>query len=223
MVGASPNYHTYGSLLRAWRSFITLLEGQMQSSLNDDEKRVLLRLARESLESAVHGKQLPQFDPASIPERLRLPGASFVTLTRRGALRGCIGALQAQMPLAEDVQQHAAAAALEDYRFPPVQPIELGQIEIEISVLTDPQPLVYEQPGDLLRLLRPEVDGVIVSSGFHRATFLPQVWEKVPEAEVFLDMLCEKAGLAPNAWRQSRLQVQTYQVQSFDERETTSA
>ncbi|OGO10526.1 MAG: hypothetical protein A2Y93_13600 [Chloroflexi bacterium RBG_13_68_17] len=191
----------------------------MVPALSHEEKTTLLQLARQSLESAVQGGSLPAPDPQRSSPRLRRPGASFVTLTRHGALRGCIGALQASRALEEDVIEHAAAAGLEDFRFPPVQPNELADLRIEVSVLTDPQPLAYHTPDELLRSLRPNTDGVILMSGLHRATFLPQVWEKVPEAELFLDLLCEKAGLPQRAWRRGDLQVLTYQVESFDEGE----
>ncbi len=105
----------------------------------------------------------------------------MLPLTVGGAFRGCVGALEAYQPLAEDVCEHAVAAALEDYRFPPVLPQEVGRIEIEISRLTSPIPLEYEKPEDLPELLHPGVDGVVLREGLRRATFLPQVWEKLPE------------------------------------------
>jgi AmmeMemoRadiSam system protein A len=189
----------------------------MEAPLSDEEKLTLLRLAREALRVGIEGQQLPPLDLDALSPRLRAPGASFVTLTQGEQLRGCIGTLKQLQPLAEDVRQHAVDAALKDYRFPSVQPEEVDEIVIEISVLTTPQPLDYSQGEDLLHLLRPGVDGVIVISGVRRATFLPQVWEKVPNAAQFLEMLCEKAFLPSNAWRQGDLQVQTYQVESFHE------
>ncbi len=173
----------------------------MVPPLSDAEKRALLQLARQSLEAAARAGDPPVPDPQRSTPRLRRPGASFVTLTRQGALRGCIGALQAYQPLEQDVIEHAAAAGQEDYRFTPVQPDELEDIHIEVSVLTEPEPLAYQGADDLLNRLRPNIDGVILKSGLHRATFLPQVWEKVPEAALFLDLLCEKAGLPQRAWR----------------------
>jgi AmmeMemoRadiSam system protein A len=189
----------------------------MEDPLSDEEKLTLLRLAREALRAGIAGQEMPPLDIEKLPPRLGALGASFVTLTQGGQLRGCIGTLQRSQPLAEDVRQHAIDAALKDYRFPHVQPEDVDEIEIEISVLTTPQPLDYSQGEDLLHLLRPGVDGVIVMSGVRRATFLPQVWEKVPHAERFLEMLCEKAFLSSDAWRQGDLQVQTYQVESFHE------
>jgi uncharacterized protein len=184
--------------------------------LNQAEKMQLLQLARAALEDGVNGRPLPALDPACLSERLRKPGASFVTLTHQGALRGCIGAIEAARPLAEDVREHAVAAALQDYRFLPVSPDELPEIEIEISFLTPALPLEYGGPEDLLQRLRPGIDGVILMDGRRRATFLPQVWEKIPDPGVFLSYLCEKMGSHPYAWQRKKLQVFTYQVESFE-------
>lgn len=193
----------------------------MASELTLEERQLVLGLARQAMEQAVRGQRLTPLDLTTLPERLREPAATFVTLTRRGVLRGCIGGLQAEMPLAEDVRQHAVAAALDDYRFPPVQPDELPQLEIEVSILTEPQPLPYSSTEELVARLRPGIDGVILVSGLHRATFLPQVWQKVPDAELFLSMLCEKAGLPGEAWRHGRAEIFTYQVRSFHEGEAS--
>jgi AmmeMemoRadiSam system protein A len=148
---------------------------------------------------------------------LKAEGASFVTLTVHGDLRGCIGALQATQSLAEDVREHAVAAALEDIRFPQVQEYELAKIQIEVSRLTIPMPLDYKDPEDLLTRLRPGVDGVILRDGFRRATFLPQVWEKIPDVSVFLANLCYKMGAAPDTWKRKHLEVLVYQVEEFHE------
>ncbi len=189
----------------------------MQDKLNHDEQQTLLRLAREAMTLRVQGKKLPRLDLASLPEKLRENGASFITLTVRGALRGCIGALEPHQPLAEDVREHAAAAALEDPRFAPVSESELSAIQIEISRLTLPVPLEYTDADDLLSKLKPHVDGVILRDAFHRATFLPQVWEKIPDPVEFLNQLCWKMGLSENAWRTRHLDVLTYQVEEFHE------
>lgn len=193
------------------------MEDQHTGPLTLEERELLLMLARQALQDAVRGRPLAPLDLNSLPEHLRQVGASFVTLTRRGNLRGCIGALEPYLPLAEDVREHAMAAALQDYRFPPVQEAELPEIEIEISRLTLPQDLPYETPQDLLSKLRPHIDGVTLREGFHRATFLPQVWEKIPDPAVFLSHLCEKMGTPPDFWRHHKLKVQTYQVEEFHE------
>ena len=189
----------------------------MQDKLTLEEQQILLRLAREAMTRRVKGEQLPRLDLSSLPPRLREDGASFVTLTIRGELRGCIGALEAYQPLAQDVREHAVAAALEDPRFPPVEERELEAIQVEVSRLTRPLPLEYKNADDLLSKLRPHVDGVILRHAFHRATFLPQVWEKIPDPAEFLNHLCQKMGMNENAWRTKYLDVLTYQVEEFHE------
>ncbi|MGE5224007.1 MAG: AmmeMemoRadiSam system protein A [Omnitrophica WOR_2 bacterium] len=183
--------------------------------LSSDERAILLKLAREALESGVRGETLLPLDLESLPPCLGEPGATFVTLTRQGELRGCIGALEARLPLAEDVREHAIAAALEDYRFPPVSPDELPDIDIEISRLTPPVSLPYADPQDLVERLCPHQDGVILKSGFRRATFLPQVWEKIPDPALFLSYLCQKMGASPDLWQRQRLEVYIYHVEEF--------
>lgn len=185
--------------------------------LSDDERRILLHIARDSMERAVRGEALPDLDLSSLPPALREPGASFVTLTIDGNLRGCIGTLEAYQPLALDVREHAIAAALEDPRFPPVQPSELDRIRIEVSRLTPPRRLEYKDAEDLLSKLRPHVDGVVLRDGFRRATFLPQVWDKIEDKAEFLDNLCYKMGAAPDLWRRKPLDVLVYQVEEFHE------
>jgi len=187
------------------------------ASLAAEHCSTLLRLARQAVEQAAAGRAGPSPRLEDFPEALRAPRATFVTLTCHGGLRGCIGALQASIPLVEDVIEHARSAATEDFRFPPVRPEEAPEIEIEISILSEPAPLVYRDAEDLMARLRPGIDGVILVSGLHRATFLPQVWEKVPHASHFLDLLCEKAGLPPRAWHTAHPDILTYQVQSFHE------
>lgn len=188
-----------------------------EEKLTVEERCYLLELARKSLENGVMGEPLPTIDHQQLSEKLRTFGASFVTLTRRGMLRGCVGALEPYQGLAEDVREHAVAAALEDYRFPPVRPEELREICIEISYLTTPKVLEYEDTEDLLRKLRPGVDGVVIRYGYQRATFLPQVWEKIPEPAEFLAQLCLKMGAKADLWKQKKLDVLTYQVEEFQE------
>jgi len=198
---------------------ITQVDGgvDVAGQLNPDERKILLRLARQSLEAAVRGEKLAPLDWQTLPVSLRQPGATFVTLTRQGELRGCIGALEAHQPLADDVCEHAIAAALQDYRFQPVQPFELPEIAIEISRLTPPTDLAYDFPQDLAGLLRPGVDGVTLIDSWQRATFLPQVWEKLPDPLLFLGQLCMKMGAPPDHWRRKKLRVQVYQVEEFHE------
>jgi len=185
--------------------------------LTGDEKRTLLRLARQAIEHAVKGQEPPFLELVTLSQPLRAEGASFITLTIRGNLRGCIGTLEPYQPLAQDVREHAVAAALQDPRFPPVTPGELQQIEIEVSRLTIPKNLEYADSADLLSHLRQNVDGVILRDGYRRATFLPQVWEKIPDKAEFLDNLCYKMGVPADSWRQKHLEVLTYQVEEFHE------
>ncbi len=189
----------------------------MEERLSDEERKYLLSVARESIELAVNRKPLPPLNLDTLTPHLKAPGASFVTLTKSGDLRGCIGTLEAYQPLVEDVREHAIAAALEDYRFPPVIPSEVAQIEIEISRLTAPVALRYSSPEELIGRLRPGIDGIILKDGMRRATFLPQVWEKLPDPEAFLSHLCQKMGAAPSLWRRKILDVMTYQVEEFHE------
>jgi len=188
-----------------------------ESPFSAEQRIELLRLARESLGQAVRGKKLPTFDLQSCPAEFRADGASFVTLTIQGQLRGCIGALEAYQPFVLDVIEHAAAAGVNDYRFNPVSVRELTAIRIEISRLTSPKPLVYADADDLLRKLCPDVDGVIIRDGRQRATFLPQVWEQLSEPAEFLDHLCHKMGARPDLWRRKKLDVLVYQVEEFHE------
>jgi AmmeMemoRadiSam system protein A len=189
----------------------------MAEPLSEEERLLLLHLAREALEAGVCGQPLTLLDLEALPASLRTSGATFVTLTRRGELRGCVGALEAYQPLALDVREHAIAAALQDFRFPPVQPGELPDIAIEVSRLTPPEKLEYERPEDLPALLRPGIDGVVLRDGLRRATFLPQVWEKIPDPSAFLGNLCWKMGADANCWLYKKLDVYTYQVEEFHE------
>ncbi len=192
----------------------------MSEPLTDGEKQTLLRLARTSIEHAVKGKKIPPLDASSLTPALKENGASFVTLTIHGGLRGCIGALEAYQPLAEDVCEHAVAAALQDPRFPPVSEGELDSINIEVSRLTAPRELEYSSSADLLKKLRPQVDGVILKYGGRRATFLPQVWQQLPQPAEFLRALKRKAGLAADFWA-ADLRLSRYEVRKY--RETIDA
>lgn len=188
-----------------------------EQHLTDTDRLFLLSLARQSIENCANGKSLPTVDLDALPPLLREQGASFVTLTYQGYLRGCVGVLEPYQSLAEDVREHAIAAAFQDYRFPPIQAKEINEIKIEISYLTRPKTLHYENPSELLELLRPNIDGVVVRDGMRRATFLPQVWEKIPDPEEFLEQLCLKMGARDDLWRRKKLEVFTYQVEEFHE------
>ncbi|HMB30773.1 MAG TPA: AmmeMemoRadiSam system protein B [Desulfohalobiaceae bacterium] len=141
----------------------------------------------------------------------------FVTLKKDGQLRGCIGSLVASESIIEGVKENAVKAAFQDPRFPPLSPKEFDNIQIEISVLSEPAPLDYSKSQDLINKLRVNVDGVILKKGMSQATFLPQVWEQLPRPEEFLSHLCLKAGLSSDTWKKGNLEVLTYQVQNFEE------
>jgi len=189
----------------------------MQEKLTIAEQKILLRLAREAMERGVRGEGLSFLDQSLLTFSLREEGSSFITLTTHGKLRGCIGSLEPYQSLAEDVREHAISAALKDPRFPPVREEELNGILIEVSRLTRPSPLEYKDAHDLLSKLCPQVDGVIVRDGLQRATFLPQVWEKISDPAEFLGNLCHKMGANPHLWRSKHLEVLTYQVEEFHE------
>lgn len=186
--------------------------------LNEEEKTYLLRFARQIITQTLRGIDAEWEITDQMSAQLKKPGAAFVTLhTRDGLLRGCIGSLRARVPLIEDVKNNAKAAAFEDPRFPPLSLRELPHIIIEISVLSPPQPLHYSDAADLVQKLRPGVDGVVLEKGWHRATFLPQVWDQLSTPTEFLGNLCYKAGLPANAWKDNDIKISTYQVEEFSE------
>lgn len=187
--------------------------------LSEKDRQYLLTLARQTITRTLRGEELPPVVLENLPQELSRPGASFVTLTIAGRLRGCIGSIEPRRPLALDVRENALGAAFRDPRFPPITRDELQPVQIEVSVLTPPEPLPYSDPEELMEKLRPYVDGVIIERGWQRATYLPQVWEKVPDPQEFLSSLCLKAGLPPDDYRRPGLQVYTYQVEKFTEGE----
>jgi AmmeMemoRadiSam system protein A len=187
-----------------------------------DRGRVLLAIARESLAEALgQGKAPPHPEPW-----LAEPGATFVTLTTLdGALRGCIGSLEAQRPLRQDVWENARAAAFRDPRFPPLGKGELPRIAVEVSLLGPAVPLPVRSEAEALARLRPGRDGVVLEvargvrgAGEHgaSATFLPQVWEQLPDPASFLAQLKRKAGLSPGFWS-PEIRLSTYEVTKWEE------
>ncbi len=184
-----------------------------------EERSALLTLARRTLTAVVSSGSLPVPEKTELREKFQPLKGCFVTLTKKGDLRGCIGHIIAQRPLYKAIMENARNAALEDPRFKPVTTDELKEIEIEISVLTEPLPLFFTSPAELLSKLRPHKDGVVLRIGQRGSTYLPQVWEQLPNKEDFLNNLSEKAGCAPSAWREPGTQVYTYQVENFSEAE----
>ena len=183
-------------------------------ALSTSDRATLLDVARASIQHGLdHGRALP-VNPADYPETLRTQRATFVTLESGGQLRGCIGALAAYQPLVQDVAAHAYAAAFEDHRFPELRVNELPKLEIHISVLSPPELLQFGSEAELLAQLRPGVDGLILQFRHYRSTFLPAVWEPLPDPYVFLAQLKQKAGLPLDFWS-PELQVQRYTTEYF--------
>jgi MEMO1 family protein len=183
------------------------------------ERIFLLDLARQTLKSIAAGDKLPGVNASDLPAKLKETKSCFVTLTKAGSLRGCIGHIQPQEALYQAVIHNAQRAALHDPRFPPVHGDEADQIKIEVSVLTEPQPLSFNSPEDLLNKLQSHQDGVVLRIGTHSSTFLPQVWQQIPDKVDFLNRLAQKAGCEPSDWRGKETTVLTYRVEAFHESE----
>jgi AmmeMemoRadiSam system protein A len=194
-------------------------EGDMTviDKLTDEEGKYLLYVARKTIEQRLFDRKKKKEPDANLPAIFNEPRGTFVTLTIKGGLRGCIGHIIPQETLLEGIRVNAINAAFRDPRFRPLSREEWKNVKIEISILTDPKQLSYSDAGDLLKKLRPDVDGVIIKKGYHQSTFLPQVWEQLPKKEDFLTHLCLKAGLGGDAWNKGDLDVSTYQVQAFEE------
>jgi AmmeMemoRadiSam system protein A len=185
-------------------------------TLPAEARNTLLTLARESIAHGLtHGRPLP-VDPEDYGPQLRAERAAFVTLKETGTLRGCIGHLEAVQPLVQDVAENAFAAAFRDPRFPPLQDDELTLVSIEISVLTPAEPLEFDSEADLLGRVEPGRDGLILRAGAARGTFLPSVWESLPEPADFLRHLKIKAGLRPDFWS-PEIEIWRYRTESFSE------
>jgi AmmeMemoRadiSam system protein A len=187
--------------------------------MEKEHGEILLKLARKTIADRL---RLPFPDdktlaPALADPSFSAPRGTFVTLTKHHQLRGCIGNLSADKPIRDGVRENALHAAFDDPRFPALSKDEFKDIVIEISLLTEPQKLDFKDSADLLARLRPGVDGVILRKGPYSATFLPQVWDQLPDKAAFLSHLCAKAGLSSDEWRRPGLDVRVYQVQYFEE------
>ncbi|WP_456409533.1 AmmeMemoRadiSam system protein A [Oceanithermus sp.] len=186
--------------------------------LSNEEKRILLDIATSAIDQALKGVTPRPPALAGLPPRLVQTGASFVTLTKNGRLRGCIGSVEAYRPLAEDVHYNALAAAFRDPRFPPLTPAEWPETEVEVSVLSPLRPLEYASIDDLIQKLTPEM-GLVLEHPRGRATFLPQVWEQLPDPELFLVSLAQKAGLDPSVYADPATRLYYYTVEKFTRRD----
>jgi AmmeMemoRadiSam system protein A len=186
--------------------------------LESTDKSTLLKLARESIAYGLaHGTALPVSSEA-YSESLQESGASFVTLHYNKQLRGCIGSLSAYRPLVSDVVENAFNAAFRDPRFSPLQRDELESIHIHIEVLEPAQLLSFDSEQELVAMLRPGIDGLVLTEGNLRGTFLPSVWSSLPEPVDFLQQLKRKAGLPVNYWSDS-IVVERYTTEAFEEAE----
>ncbi|MES2207646.1 MAG: AmmeMemoRadiSam system protein A [Pseudomonadota bacterium] len=188
---------------------------------------ILLPIAREAIEhylkraslfstvSGLRSSKLPLSD-ANLPEWANEPGACFITLMKNGDLRGCIGSLMPHRSIIQDVRENAVSAAVRDPRFSPLTEAELNYVSIELSLLSPIEPFPVKSEAEALANLRPGVDGIILEWHGHRSTFLPQVWEQLPDPELFLANLKLKAGLASNFWADD-IELTRYTVSKWKE------
>jgi len=187
------------------------------SEIEENDRTYLLNLARSVIGSKL-GEEEKNEESESGSRVLKEKRGCFVTLHKRGQLRGCIGTIEPVTPLAEGVEENALNAAFRDPRFPPLTRDELGLIDIEVSVLTVPKPLEFKDGEELLEKLKPGVHGVILSRGWKRSTFLPQVWKQLPDKKIFLEHLCQKGGMGKDCWKDPETEVKVYKAEYFEER-----
>jgi len=191
-----------------------------EAGLRDDDTweqhfdALLLDVARLSIESGLAERRPLAVDCSEFPRALRLERATFVTLRREGRLRGCIGTLEADSPVAVSVADSAFKAAFRDSRFPPLEREELDEVEIHISILSPLEPVEFRSEEDLVHELRPGIDGLLLHDGVFRGTFLPTVWEGLSQPRQFLRELKRKAGLPPDYWSDN-LEVWRYTTRSI--------
>lgn len=183
-------------------------------SLNESQQNLLLQLARDSIKHGLETGRASTVRLADYPPELCVERATFVTLERHGQLRGCIGMLEAVRPLVEDIAENAFAAAFRDPRFPPLTPAELADLDVHISILSPAEAMDFASEADLLAQIRPGIDGLILQEGYRRGTFLPAVWEQLPDSQQFLRHLKQKAGLPADYWSDS-IKISRYSTEMF--------
>lgn len=187
------------------------------SNYQYEQGKTLLQIARNSIARALKIDGLPdETVEAFAAQWLFEPGATFITLTQHDRLRGCIGSLPAHQPLIENISNNAVSAALHDSRFPSVTADEFDTISVEVSLLSALNPLSFTSEAEVLAQLRPGIDGILLESGIYRSTFLPQVWESLPQPREFLTQLKLKAGLYADFWDDD-IQLSRYTVQKWRE------
>jgi len=183
-------------------------------NLSVDDQKICLNIANASILNGLqHGSAL-EVNTKDFAVTLQQQLACFVTLHKNGQLRGCIGTLEAYQPLIKDIAEHAYAAAFKDSRFPALSENEYNNITLDISILGKPEPIVFKNEQDLLKKIRPGVDGLILEHGYNRGTFLPSVWEQLPNVNDFFQHLKIKAGL-PENWWQDDVKVSRYETFSI--------
>lgn len=187
-------------------------------------RKYLLKLARRSIKNGLNSAGRNEFQKVSvdfgnIPDDARIERGVFVTLTKNGKLRGCIGNINPEDSVYKSVARNAVQAAFLDTRFPKVVAIEMEDISIGISILTEPKKLDFAGGEDLLDKISKVRPGVVLGQGWNRATYLPQVWEEITDPCKFLSSLCAKAGLPQNCWNNcdGELSILTYSVVKFSE------
>ena len=188
-----------------------------KNTLTFGEQKYLLTLARKTLTHYLSGKPIQELSKTKLSPALIEKRGCFVTLEKKGNLRGCIGYIQPEKSLCECVMENAVNAATQDPRFPEVNFDELNAITIEISALTVPEPLAIKNRKTLLKVLVPGRDGVILSNGWKKSTFLPQVWEHFVDKESFLNALCEKGGMPRGCWEDEDTEILIYRAEVFKE------
>jgi len=183
--------------------------------MDEIHQKQLLGLAKKSIKYGLEHDARLTIIPEAFDSVLREKRATFVTLHLNGALRGCIGSLSAHQSLIENLSSNAYSAAFRDSRFSPLKESEFYQLHYHISILSQAAPILFTSEKDLIDQLRPHVDGLVLTEGMNRGTFLPSVWEQLPDREMFLKHLKQKAGLNQDYWSDS-ITVERYEVDSFE-------
>lgn len=186
----------------------------LSTEFSDEDKAACLSVALESIKNGLVKGESIKINIEEYSLQLSQDYSCFVTLHKGNELRGCIGALEAYQPLIVDVAEHAYAAAFKDPRFPSLDKSELEHVHIEISVLGKPESMVFKDENDLLQQIRPNIDGLILEYRHHRGTFLPSVWEQLPDKKDFLNHLKAKAGMSQQWWDKS-VKMSRYETLSF--------
>jgi AmmeMemoRadiSam system protein A len=189
------------------------------ASLENKDRLILLKLARAAIISELMKDRSIIVKPKDISPLLEEKRGCFVTLHKGGSLRGCIGTIEPKTSLFSCVEENAINAAFRDPRFSPIDRGEIDVVDIEISVLTVPRVIKFTDGEDLKKQIIPGVHGVILSQGYRRSTFLPQVWEQLSQKEDFLEHLCLKGGMSRSAWRESHTRVEVYEAEYFSEKQ----